>query len=247
MPGGVVDPFNADVSAEGSYRYTRGDRRSTTEANARFSALVADLLLPGDRRILDIGCGDGTYTAELLRRPETGCAVGIDPASAAIERARRLYGSTDPRLSFRACTAADLLTEADRYDVAILRGVIHHVSDPAAEIRTSLELARSVVLLEPNGWNPGLKLLERLSPYHRSHRERSYPLHRLRRWVEEAGGQVVRVRLFGLVPMFCADWLVGLGRALEPLVEPLPVIRSLACGQVVLRADRRDAETGGEA
>src|SRR5262249_39442279 len=122
--------------------------------------------------------------------------LGIDPAGVAIEHARRKYVGTEPRLQFRSCLARDLLSEGQQFDVAIYRGVIHHVADPAREIAESLQLAPTVFFLEPNGYNPVLKLLERFSRYHVEHQEQSFGLRRLKQWIEAGGGRIACGRYF---------------------------------------------------
>jgi SAM-dependent methyltransferase len=238
MPGDVYQPFNEDVERHGGYQYALADRRSTTHVNRRFSDVIQTGVPMEGARVVDVGCGDGTYTAELVRETRAASVLGIDPAGAAIALARERHGTQGGRLAFRNCLAADLVRDGERFDVAVYRGVIHHVGDPAAEIALGLRLAPTVFFLEPNGWNPVLKALERVSPYHRSHGERSFVALRYRRWIEAAGGETARVRFFGLVPIFSPDWLVSLGAALEPLVEALPGLRTLVCGQVGILARR---------
>jgi len=162
--------------------------------------------------------------------------LGIDPAERAIDLANRVMDPQIDDLEFRTGLASDLVEEGEHFDIAIYRGVIHHVGDPHAEIAASLKLAQAVFFLEPNGSNLGLKLLERFSTYHREHSERSYRLKRYRKWIEDSGGQIDMEFYFGLVPMFAPNWLVRIGSALEPVVERLPLIRMLICGQIAISA-----------
>lgn len=238
MPEDVSQPFNEDIERHGGYQYSLGGRRSTTYVNSHFSKVVRESVVMQGLRVLDVGCGDGTYTAELAGQAGAASVLGIDPASSAIQRARERYQGERNRLSFRNCVARDLVADREHFDVAIYRGVIHHVGDPAAEIAQGLRLAHTVFFLEPNGLNPVLKLIERFSPYHRAHRERSFRLGRYREWIREAGGQIERARYFGLVPIFSPDWMVSIGAVLEPLVEPAPGLRAVLCGQVGILARR---------
>ena len=119
-----------------------------------------------------------------------------------------------------------------------MQGVLHHSDDPAATIREALRVAEEIVILEPNGLNPGLKLLEKVSSYHREHNERSYTRRRLRGWVEEAGARVVDEKFAIFVPIFSPDWLARGMRALEPVVESVPGLRAVGCSVYVLRGTR---------
>jgi len=243
MPQDVYKPFDADVDETGGYLYASGARRSAACANRRFTDVILSSVDLAGKRVVDVGCGDGTYTFALSQESGAASVLGIDPAQKAIARAQSLLEGAPSNLSFRAGFALDLIREGARFDVAVYRGVIHHVGDPQAEVQTALALADRAFFLEPNGWNVVVKLLEKLSPYHRRHRERSYVLSRYRRWIEKAGGRVERAFFFGLVPMFSPDWMVTVGCALEPVVEKVPGLRVLACGQVGILA----ASAGGNA
>ncbi len=228
----VYEPFNADVETHGGYQYANTTRRSSVCANRRFSDVIIAAAQLDGKQVVDVGCGDGTYTAVLRAETNAEHILGIDPAAKAIELASKRDVPSAGGLEFRSCLAADLVAEGQHFDVAVYRGVIHHVGDPAAELATALQLADTVFLLEPNGWNPVLKLIERFSAYHREHAEQSYRLGTYGEWFRAGGGHVQRASFFGLVPMFCPDWFVTLAQTLEPIVERLPGLRALACGQI---------------
>jgi len=120
-----------------------------------------------------------------------------------------------------------------------VRGVLHHVGKPREAIAEALRVARTIVVVEPNGLNPGLKLLERVSTYHVDHEERSHPPRRPDRWVQELGGQTVRRQWVGFVPMFAPDAYARAAKRIEPLLEALPGVRSVACAQYIFTATRR--------
>jgi SAM-dependent methyltransferase len=188
---------------------------------------------------VDVGCGDGIYTAALREGTKAQFILGIDPAGKAIEHATKTYTAKHKGLAFRNCYASDLAKEGEHFDVAVYRGVIHHVDDPASEIAAGLELADSVFLLEPNGLNPVLKVLERASKYHREHLERSYRLGKLRGWVDAGGGRIENAEYFGLVPMFSPGWMVTVCAALEPVFERIPGVRAVVCGHLAILASAR--------
>lgn len=228
-------PFESDIDAFGRYQYTGSDRFSTMRANRRFSDMILSAADMRGRRVVDVGCGDGTYTVLLAQESGAASVLGIDPAQAAVAAAESR--PAPDTVAFRHGTAATLTAEGAVFDVAIYRGVIHHVADPAGEIKASLRLAPTVIFLEPNGMNPVLKLLERFSTYHREHDERSYVSSTYRRWIEGGGGRVRSSTYFGMVPHFSPDWLVRIGAALEPVVERIPGLRVVTCGQLLMVAD----------
>ena len=231
----VYEPFNADVETLGGYQYTDVSRKSSVHANRRFTRAIIENVNFENKTVVDVGCGDGTYTAILKEQTSAKSILGIDPAAHAIKRAQQNYESKFENLKFRNCYAKELITAGENFDVAIYRGVIHHVSDPAKEIAIAVKLAKEIFFLEPNGWNPIVKLLERVSTYHRQHKERSFRLKHYYKWIKLAGGSVERSFYFGLVPMFCPDCVMIVGAALEPWVEKFPGIRILCCGQVGIK------------
>ncbi|HWR97341.1 MAG TPA: class I SAM-dependent methyltransferase [Candidatus Methanoperedens sp.] len=233
--------FDRDVREGGAYRYTDGTRFSARLANERYTALILGATDFTGKSVVDVGAGDGTYTAEIARRTAARTVLGMEPSAEAARRAAACYAGDAPRLSFRQGVSADLLREGLRFDIAVYRGVVHHVPDAPVELQAAVRLAATVIILEPNGLNAAMKAAERLSRYHREHAERSFSPFTLARWVREAGGEPLRLQPFGLVPYFSPDWAARVGRLLEPLVERVPLLRLAACGQYLVVARGRPA------
>ena len=84
--------------------------------------------------------------------------------------------------------------------------------------------------------NPILKVLELVSPYHVAHGERSYTALRLRQWLKRAGFQLESSFQINLIPMFYPSWLARILRLIESVIERLPGLRNIACGQALLIA-----------
>jgi SAM-dependent methyltransferase len=241
----VIQPFNADMKEHGHYQYSGSERKSSVYANRRWSNVIRDSFDWAGKKVVDVGCGDGTFTARLRDETTAASILGIDPAQDAINYACSTHLPTRQGLAFRSCFVRDLLAEGEQFDIAVYRGVIHHVADPAQEIKDALALAEEVYLVEPNGLNPILKLLERFSPYHVQHKEQSFTIGKHKRWIRHAGGEVLPVRIFGLVPFFAPDWMVTLCSAMEPVIERIPVVRLFACGQTAYHARRKPVWTQG--
>ena len=101
-------------------------------------------------------------------------------------------------------------------------------------------LIMTPMVIEPNGYNPGLKMLERFSTYHRQHDEKSYAPAKLQKWVEELDGTISKRVWAGFVPMFCPDWLARITKFVEPAVERLPLIRNVGCAVFVFSATKKN-------
>lgn len=231
-----VESFAADASSNEGYLYTTNARLSSRLANRRLTDSVLAMAEFRGKRVLDLGCGDGTYTHELAELGQVASIHGIDPAEQAVKVAK---GKTDGRaVGFAVSSAYALPYPDDSFDVAVLRGVLHHMGTPIEALREGLRVAPVLVVVEPNGYNPALKLLEKYSTYHVEHGEKSYRPRRLDQWVGQVGGEVQARMWAGLVPMFCPDWMAKATKAVEPLFEKVPVARHVGCAVYVFRAVR---------
>jgi SAM-dependent methyltransferase len=196
-----IAAFDADTAVHGGYVYTAVDRWSSRYATGRQTDE------PPSVRVVDIGCGDGTFTLEIAERFRPSAVRGIDPAGNAVAAAR-----------------------ARMPHLAIVRGVLHHLDRAKDAIAQLARQFTSVIALEPNGYNPGLKIIEKMSRYHRQHDEKSYWPPALNRWFEQAGFSVVAQRFLCLVPYFCPTAAAKILGFVEPAVESLPLARHVACG-----------------
>jgi len=111
-------------------------------------------------RVADLGCGEGSLVALLLREPSVARVLGVDVSHRALERtAQRLHTDTMPeRQRDRVDLLQSSLTYADTrlagLDAAVLMEVIEHVDPPrlGALEQTVFGLARpgTVVVTTPN-------------------------------------------------------------------------------------------------
>jgi ubiquinone/menaquinone biosynthesis C-methylase UbiE len=231
-----IPAFSQDVIERKGYIYSTNAQLSSQIANQRLTQVGLEMIDYHGKKVIDIGCGDGVYTIELYDMGKPKSIVGIDPAEEPIKIARERVGDQD--IEFSVHTAEQLPFENNSFDIAYVRGVLHHMDNPADAICEALRVARHVVVIEPNGYNLGLKVIERLSPYHRQHGEKSYPPHRLDRWVQQNGGRIIKSKYAGFVPMFCPDWLARIMKWLEPVVEALPLINNIGCAVFVFLAEK---------
>lgn len=225
--------FNKDVQDNQGYRYTRTDRLSCHLANQRLSRIVTDMVSLENKRVIDVGCGDGTYTMEFLAQ-SPAYVLGVDAAKTAIDSAmKESVGSKN--IEFRVMSAYDLDHIGEKFDVAVVRGLLHHLYDAKDAIASVSRVADEAIIIEPNGYNPVLKVIERVSRYHRQHEEKSFAPPRLDRWIKDCGGRILKSAYCGLVPFFCPDVMARLLKATEPLVESLPLVRASSCAVYVVK------------
>ena len=224
--------FNTDVLRHGGYVYSTSQQLSCRLSNQRMTETVLSLAQVEGRRVIDVGCGDGTYSSELARAGARE-VLGTDAATEGIESARRRF-SDQPNLAFEVMDVHSMELE-ERFDVAVVRGLLHHLSEVTQAIERIGSLADEIIVVEPNGYNPVLKIIEKLSPYHVRHDEKSYTRRKLDRWFRSCGGDIEHSVFINLVPMFCPELVARICKWIEPAVERTPVLASFACGQYVMK------------
>jgi 2-polyprenyl-6-hydroxyphenyl methylase / 3-demethylubiquinone-9 3-methyltransferase len=78
-------------------------------------------------RVLDVGCGGGLLTEPMARLG--GDVLGIDPAGANIEAARRHAGLIGLAVDYRETTAEALAASGETFDIVLAMEVVEHVPD----------------------------------------------------------------------------------------------------------------------
>ena len=106
----------------------------------RYSALLSPQLAnlagvePG-QRALDVGCGPGALTEELVNRLGAELVAAVDPSEPFIGAVGERYPGVDARTS----SADDLPFDNDEFDVTLAQLVVHFMPDPVAGL---VEMAR---------------------------------------------------------------------------------------------------------
>jgi len=108
----------------------------------RYSVLLSPQLAdlagvhPG-QRVLDVGCGPGALTGELVARTGAANVAAVDPSASFVDAARTRH----PRVDVRQASAEQLPFDDDAFDVALAQLVVHFMTDP---VRGIAEMARVV-------------------------------------------------------------------------------------------------------
>lgn len=191
---------------------------------------------------MDIGCGDGFFSIRFWNKGKPRAIVGVDASLAAIEVAKG--NKKEMPIEFVVGDVHRLPWPDNTFDLALIQSILHHDDNPVDIIREAFRLAPEILIREPNGNNIGLKVIEKLSPYHRQHQEKSYTSLRLKRWIRQQKGEVLYQKFSGFVLMFCPDWLAKLMKSLEPATERIPLLNALCSAEVILVARRSISNQG---
>jgi SAM-dependent methyltransferase len=181
--------------------------------------------LEGAGRIIELGAGHGTFTAQLAAIAPT---TAVEPGPRAFARLEQRFGE-DPRIEVLQGDASGLPDGG--FDVAFLSNVLEHIED---DVEALQHLVRS---LRPGGrvvvFSPAFDLLYSRFDAMVGHHHR-YRLGELRERFERAGLEVVDARYVNLPGWFL--WLIYvrlLGRV------PTRPVTALAYDRYVVPALRR--------
>ncbi|MEQ8842132.1 MAG: methyltransferase domain-containing protein [Acidimicrobiales bacterium] len=115
--------------------YVHGHHESVLRSHTwRTAANSAAYLLPHlapDRRILDVGCGPGSLTADIAANAP-GCEMhGIDASAEVIAKA----AADHPGISFATGDIYAIDAPDDHFDIVHAHQVLQHLDDPVAALR----------------------------------------------------------------------------------------------------------------
>ncbi len=197
------------------------DLASTPYVVRHVEEVMASLDLPGNSKVLDLGCGLGKYTAALADR---GLQVtGLDLTPALVEQLRKVRPDIEVVLGDAAHPPEDL---KGQFDAATGFFMLHHVADATAVLRGARSVLRpggAAVFLEPNPIYLPYYLQITFTPGMTWRGERGIlgmTERRLTASALQAGFEEVTVRAFGAMPPVLANraW----GRRVEGVIERLP-------------------------
>jgi SAM-dependent methyltransferase len=103
------------------------------------------------QRVLDVGCGPGALTAELVRRLGSETVAAVDPSEPFVTAIRERY----PEVAVQRAPAEDLPFPDDAFDAALAQLVVHFMSDPVAGLREMRRVTREGGVVAASVWDHG--------------------------------------------------------------------------------------------
>jgi SAM-dependent methyltransferase len=109
----------------------------------RYSVLLSPQLaelagVSSGQRVLDVGCGPGALTAELVRRIGPAAVSAVDPSEPFVAAARERF----PEVGVERASAEQLPFPDEAFDAALAQLVVHFMSDPGAGVAEMRRVTR---------------------------------------------------------------------------------------------------------
>jgi trans-aconitate methyltransferase len=195
------------MPGEKAHKWDPEDYEKSSSAQYSWAmALISELKLRGDERILDVGCGDGRISARLAGMAPGGSVLGVDLSPEMVGFAARKHAD-QANLSFQVADAS-MLPLAEQFDLAVSFACLHWIKDQLPvlnSIRQSL-VPGGHFLMQCGGRGNAARILDltgeiiKSPPWKEYFTGFSFPYHfygpeEYRSWLEVAGLLPLRVEL----------------------------------------------------
>jgi SAM-dependent methyltransferase len=130
----------------GATAYDRFMGRYSQPLAAKFVALAG--VMEG-QRALDVGCGTGALTRELVQRLGAGAVSAVDPSDSFVDATRSRF----PAVDVRHATAEQLPFRDGTFDAALAQLVVHFMKDPLTGLREMARVTRRGGLIAACVWD----------------------------------------------------------------------------------------------
>jgi SAM-dependent methyltransferase len=132
-----------DVAADAYDRFMGRYSRSLAPQLADLAGVRAG------QRALDVGCGPGALTSELVGRLGADAVAAVDPSEPFVEAARRRH----PGVEVALAGAEDLPFDDGGFDVALAQLVVHFMGDPVAGLAEMRRVTRDGGIIAACVWD----------------------------------------------------------------------------------------------
>jgi SAM-dependent methyltransferase len=136
-----------DVAADA---YVQFMGRFSAPLSAPFAEIALARVGASDR-VLDVGCGPGILTFELVKRQGETNVSAVDPVEGFVQATASSYPAAD----VRRATAEDLPFPDDTFGATLAQLVVHFMSDPVGGLREMRRVTRPGGTVAASVWDHG--------------------------------------------------------------------------------------------
>ena len=119
--------------------------------SVQLSPQFADFADVRSGRVIDVGCGSGALTGELVNRLGPTHVSAIDPSESLVAAVRERF----PGVDVRVAAAERLPFPNSAFDAALAQLVVHFMSDPVAGLREMARVVRKDGVVAACVWDHG--------------------------------------------------------------------------------------------
>ena len=191
--------------------------------------MLTDFIL-AERKVLELGCGTGYFTKEIIKTGAEIIAIDISPDL--INVAKDNIEASN--VKYRIDNAYSMSFKDEEFDYVIGSSVLHHlqIDSAVAEIYRVLKRGGKIAFTEPNMLNPQIALQKNIpflkkiagdSPY-----ETAFFRRMLRKLFLKTGFREVKIIPFDFLHPALPKPLIGIMSLLGNFLERIPVIKEIA-------------------
>jgi SAM-dependent methyltransferase len=134
-----------DVAADAYDRFMGRYSRPLAPVFADFAGVSSG------QRLLDVGCGPGALTAELVQRVGSSAVVAVDPSESFVAALDKRY----PDVDVQRATAEELPFPDGSFDTVLAQLVVHFMQSPVVGLREMARVARPGAVVAACVWDHG--------------------------------------------------------------------------------------------
>jgi ubiquinone/menaquinone biosynthesis C-methylase UbiE len=180
--------------------------------------------------VLEIGCGTGYFTKEIVKTGARVTAIDISPELLNIAK----QDITETNVQFKLDNAYDLSFEKNRFDSIVGSSVLHHldVEKAISEMFRVLKPGGSMFFTEPNMLNPQIALQKNIPALKRklgdSPDETAFFRWSLNKLMRKTGFADIVIKPFDFLHPAVPSSFIPFVSALGLTVEKIPVLKEIA-------------------
>jgi len=180
--------------------------------------------------VLEIGCGTGYFTKEIVKTGALVTAIDISPELLNIAK----FEIAEPNVSFVLDNAYDLSFEDNRYDSIVGSSVLHHldIEKAISEMYRVLKPGGSMFFTEPNMMNPQIALQKNIPALKRklgdSPDETAFFRWSLKKLMRRTGFTEIVIKPFDFLHPAVPPSLIPFISSLSEVIEKTPVLKEIA-------------------